>query len=279
MKISPLWILACTATVLSAGELDPRLLRLIGPDTTYVSGGDVERFQASKIGALGFGRVYVDGPTPRFRLEIGMPEGRALYVTVGATPVAVPDTDAPPESYRGARIWKDQGTNHALLDSAIEMHGDEKAVTDAIDRWRNATAALSPLALTARRLSNSYDAWYVVTKPLGLAEFAGRGTRSPRVEELTQAIDELRAGIRLGSIDEADVEIDCKSSDEATAIAVFGHYLPALLETKPDPECLVFQVADHVVSRAQGRTAILSLTVDENRLEEAMHKRAQRIYE
>jgi len=279
MKISHLWILACATTVLSAGQFDPRLLRLIGPDAKYVSAGDVERFRASKLSLAAFGRLYFEGEPPRFRLEIGTEDRRTLYVTIAAAPIPVPDPDTPAVFYRGIRTWVAQGMSYAAPDSTIELHGEDKTVQEALDRWLDVKAPLSRLATKAQSLATSYDLWFIMATPLAASEFAGLGPRSRRIEELVHAIDEVRAGLRFGGVTEATVEIDAKSSDEASALAVFGRYLPAFLEARPEPESLVFKLAERVVSQSHGRTASLTLSVDERLLEEAFQQYLKKVVE
>src|SRR5215813_2984130 len=211
-------LLFASLTALRAADLDPRLLRLIGPDAKFVAAIDLERFQASKFSALMAHETVTDAPL-RFAMEIGVAKGQTLTVTVASAPASDPEADEPPVLYRGARIWKNNDyLSYARL-SSFELRGDPKSITAAIDRWHSAEPP-GPLAATVRRLSNSYDAWFVMTKPLDLPDLAGGTTRSPRVEEFAQAIDEVRGGIRFGSIADVTVEADCKSSDEASALAV-----------------------------------------------------------
>jgi hypothetical protein len=185
-------------------------------------------------------------------MEIGNEDGRPLYVTVASTPVQPAD-----------------GTDRTLLEPNIEIYGDEATVHAALSRWHNPKSPLSPLAATAQRLAASYDAWFVMSNPLASPEFADIDAQSPRVKELVNAIEEVRAGLRFGSIDEASVEIDTKSSEDAAALAVLGRYLPALLESRRPPESILLKLADRVISQSHGRTATLSLSIDEHRLEEA----------
>jgi hypothetical protein len=279
MKVARPLILLCASTGLTAGQFDPRLLRLIGPDAKYVSAGDFERYQASKLSLRPFHQVYIEGEPPRFRLEIGTEDRRTLYVTVTSIPISPPDPDTPAVVYRGVRTWTAQGVSHATPDPTIELYGEDKIVQEAIDRWQDAKAPLSPLAAKAQGLSFSYDAWFIMTTPLAVPEFAGFGPRSPRIEELAHAIGEVRAGLRFGRVLEAVVEIDAKSPEEASALAVFGRYLPALLETRSDPQSQVFKLADRVVSQSHGSTAMLSLSIDERHIEEAARKYAATIVE
>jgi hypothetical protein len=278
MKIPVKWSIALIAMAASAGELDPRLLRLIGPDAKYVSGGDAERFRASKLAGMWFGGPMIPA-SARFQLEIGMTDGRTLYTAIDDSPIAPDSADELPVNYRGVRIWKNgESESRAVLGQSILLHGDPKTVTEAIDRWAGQPAALSGLALTARTLAGSYDAWVVMSKPLDHPEFTGMAPRSPRVEELAQAIVELRVGVRFGPVTESVVEVECKSSDDALALATLAKYLPALLGSRPGEESMVVNLAD-IATRAQGRTATMTVSLDERKLDEALRERKKVIVE
>jgi hypothetical protein len=275
MKISRKWSTALIATALSAAEMDPRLLRLIGPDAKFVGGIDAERFAGSQLARI-FPNPASLGQTPiRFMMEITNADGRTLSVAVHAAPAAGPETEASPVQYRGARIWKSDEGADAVLGSSIALHGDVTSITEAIDRWSAADSPLGATAAKASRLSGSYDVWFVGIKPLDVPDAHIDTLPLKHRAELVQAIEEVRAGIRLGAVDEGIVEVDVKSPDEAAALAVIGRYLPGMMEmgNSRNAQSAVFALADRVVSRSEGSTAVLSVSVAEFRIEEWMRQR------
>src|SRR5690242_6453242 len=107
MRNSARCAIVLVAVSAGAAEMDPRLLRLIGPDAKYVSGGDIERYRASKVAQVMSPGLDSEPPSLRFRLEIGLADHRALYVTVDNAmgPPEGDSVDEHPRNYRGARIW------------------------------------------------------------------------------------------------------------------------------------------------------------------------------
>ena len=275
MKLSPKWSVALIATVLSAAELDPRLLRLIGPDAKFVGGIDEERFAGSQLGKVFSGGNPLVRPA-RFAMAITNSDGRMLSVRVYSAPIPGPETEEPPLEYRGARIWKSETSAEALLESSIALHGDVQSITDAIDRWSAAVGPLSAAAAKAGRLSSSYDVWFLACKPLEVPGSPASAVPLKHRAELVQAIEEARGGIRLGAVDEASVEVDAKSPDEAAALAVIGRYLPGFVEIQEPhgAQSALLALADRWDSRSEGRTTTLSVSVAEFRIEEML--RAQR---
>jgi hypothetical protein len=282
MRNSARCAIVLLAVSAGAAEMDPRLLRLIGPDAKYVSGGDVERYRVTKVAQLMSPGLDSEPQSLRFRLEIGLSDRRTLYVTVDDA-MGAPEgdgVDEQPRNYRGARIWTVRETqSHALVGQGVVLYGDTKTVTEAIDRWAGQTAPLTELAVAARRLASSYDVWTVMAKPLDHAEFEGAPPRSQRMRELSEAIVQMRAGARFGSVTEAVAELDCKSSDDAIAIATLAKYLPVLLESRGDLPGMAIELADHITTRAQGSTAMITLSVDERKLDEMLQERKKQLLE
>src|SRR5207247_10656442 len=75
MKSAAKLSLAILTTVLMASELDPKLMRLIGPDTKRLYGIDVERYRNSMLAT--FYPVWLGGLS-----RFGMDEGQIQQVVV-----------------------------------------------------------------------------------------------------------------------------------------------------------------------------------------------------
>jgi hypothetical protein len=232
----------------------------------------MERYRSSQLAKLLPGSA--DDAAPDFLMGVTNGEGQTVAVTVSVRPMK--DREDPSEQHRGVRIWRDGDSMEARLGASTVLRGPAQNVMDAIDRWSRADMPLSAAANKSVRLSSSYDAWFLAIKPLDVPVNQTAAFPLKYHDELVQAIDEVRAGLRLGPINEAVIEVDAKSSDEAMALAVIGRYLPGILEmgNARSSQAGMFSLADRLISKSEGRTASLSFSVAETRLEEWL--RAQR---
>ena len=256
------WAVPLIAATLNAGELDPRLLRLIGPATRFVWYVDHERLGASELGTI-IPTPY-RGSNAKLRFSFGITDsaGRTLTLTTFAEPVRQSD-DEPPR---------------ALLDPHTLLDGDDASIAEAAARWNERDLPKSVAAEKARSLANSYDAWFLGIRPLDIPIERPQTAPFKHREELIKAIDEIRAGVRFGAVDDALVEIDARSADEANALAVFGRYLPGLLELAGGENAFlaIFNLADRTTVKVEGRTASLAISVAEFRLAEWVRAQNER---
>src|SRR6266850_6390455 len=144
--------MAMWTAVLIASDLDPKLLRLIGPDTKAIYGIDVARYRHSMLAEL-------------FPMSTGFTadEGKIHLLMVAIHG----ELDHPLQLrvLRGA-LSPVLGENVALLDSTTGVTGDEDRVREAIGRWRQEMGATEEIASRVRQLSASFDTWFLVVRPL-----------------------------------------------------------------------------------------------------------------
>src|SRR6266550_733464 len=112
--------MAMWTAVLMASDLDPKLLRLIGPDTRAIYGVDVERYRQSKLDSF---FPMSTGDT------VSADEGNIRQLMV----VALGELDQPLQFmvFRGT-LSSGQVENMALLDSTTGITGDADSVRAAI---------------------------------------------------------------------------------------------------------------------------------------------------
>jgi hypothetical protein len=234
------------AMSLSAAELNPKLLALIGPDASVVVGMDIERYRTSVLND--FFPWYPGPDEGRVRRMIKILKnaegaGSALWVFVG-TPLSIED---------------------AVLDATTSVAGDTEGTAEAIRRW-NQTEAPGDLAVKARRLAETYDNWFV-------ADLKERARAAPALkyrQDLMEAVEEVSGGVRLGAVNEVRVEVLMKTTDDATALAALGRWLPGLVLSQQTlgQQSLIAEVADNLEIRAEGRVVSISLALAERKLEE-----------
>lgn len=283
MKISAKWSVALVATVLTAGELEPKILRLIGPEARFVFGLDLERYEGSQLAKVFPSRVEHLLPSnasearPQLRSVVGIAislDGAPLSVIVTATPMPQLTGDGI-TLHLGVRVREDEQTATAVLDPSTAVVGRLVEVKDAIERWGLGEPAGGEIAGKVREISRTYDNWFLVVRPLDAKPPDRSGDTRLKTQvkyrtELAQAIEEVRVGVRLGAINDITVEVVAKSADEAMALAVIGRYLPGLIAAANPygPPAGLVESADHITTRAEGRTASLSFSLAESKLEE-----------
>jgi len=85
---------------------------------------------------------------------------------------------------------------------------------------------------------------------------------------LTEAVEEVRGGIRLGQDSVVEVEIDMRTADDAMAVATLGRWVPGFVQLQyPDSnEGRLAELIEslHVVSK--GNTVSVSFALNEKKL-------------
>lgn len=153
------------------------------------------------------------------------------------------------------------------LDDAIWVFGDSDVLQEAVQRSSRENG-LSELALKAKELSQTYDNWFVLLKPLARA-VPNRGLAAAppmhSAADLIEMVEEVSGGIRLGPYSEVRIEVVLKTADDAFTLAGLGRWLPGLLQLmEPDgmPARMV-ELAENLRFQAAGRTASMSFTISE----------------
>ncbi len=238
---------------LTAAELTPKLLRLIGPDATVIMGADIEHYGSSELRKL----FPWDLPAGvRQTLQIGQsPDSPSLTVYVGL-PHPDPNTDA---------------DNFHLLDADIVAFGDDLALQTALLRSK-ASGDLGTTANEARRLSAAYDNWFLMIRPLETIRHDNSTSPSKYVTDLIAVVEQLSGGIRFGSIDQIELDVVTRNPSDAAHLAVLAEWLPGLMLTQsPEPRLRVLiETAEDLSIRTDGRTVHVSLTLSESRIHAAL---------
>jgi len=245
----------------SAAELNPKLLRLIGADARMVTGADLDRQGNSALNLAFHSHAVPDtsskGTYKVLWIEYDTADGPAtLTVVIGAIPAQDPDAHGP---------------EFTALDANTMVAGDPDAIHEAQRRWKT-EQPLSPVAASARRLSQSYDNWFLLLKPFSIPAAASRFVPvmgAPLLkyrQDLIGAVEEVSGGIRFGSVNELYLEAVFRDPEDAPAVAALARWLPGMIQFQ-DPysptSFLVDAIEDFTVN-AEGQRASLSLRITDH---------------
>lgn len=252
MRTTATLTLALIAANLQAGELNPKVLSLIGENSRAVYGGNLARYRQTVWNDIFPWRLdqAVSGSVQQL-IAIVNDEGGAppLTVMIGGAAASEPA----------------DGLQFASLDSATAVLGDEASTLKAVRRWSE-NSGLGELARQAQRLSESYDNWFLIVKPLESLV----APPSHFAAELMQMVEEASGGIRVGAYSEVHMEVVMKTADDAATLAGLGRWLPGLLQLK-EPRGLqsrMIDLAENLSIRAEGRLATISFVISERKLED-----------
>lgn len=124
-----------------------------------------------------------------------------LTAIIGATPSHEPES----------QDIGDRLEAFTRLDANIRVAGDPDTIREAQRRW-TIDQPLSPIALKVRRLSQSYDNWFLLVKPFSVfaampADVADTtGPPQKYRHDLIDAVEEISGGVRFGTINEFYLE-------------------------------------------------------------------------
>ena len=143
-------------------------------------------------------------------------------------------------------------------------------VTEALDRWRQATPYIDAVGSTLAELSRSYDNWFFVRTPF--LEDNGRRPRTDSIygTDLIHTVESLQGGIRFGGSIEIHLEATTKSPKDALSAAAIARWLPGFwqLQNHEDLESAVLDLAEDMTIGTDGKVAALSFRLSERRLRE-----------
>ena len=284
-KISVLGI----ATGLVAGELDPRVLRLIKPDATLIYSIDAERHRnfalaeldplwlpgVSQEDAKRISRVTVSGDRDVADSSLAVFEG-AFSLLWSVSPRE--ERDGASGSFRVA-----------LLNNSLGIAGSPETLQAATERWRAADDPISDIATKAKEVSRSYDNWFVVLMPLETLDQSNKTAEkmhgdlykdmprpaSPKhLGGLLKMIDEIRGGVRLGAVHEFSFEVLVKTVEDASGLAAIARWLPGLSELEESERLFskktIAKLAENLVVRVSGRTLTISFSIADKAIAEAI---------
>jgi hypothetical protein len=252
MKLIAMLTLALAANPLTAGDFDSRLLRLIGPETRMVAGMDGERYRRSEMNAVGPWSANSDA-AQIFTVAGKASEGRHLLVNIGGT--------AAPEAADGAQS--------ARLDANTVAFGDAASVEQAARDWK-VEKKLTGLAVKAQRLAQSFDAWFIMMRPL---ENADREDGAPALKyrtELLQSVEEVSGGVRVGAYNEVTLEAVTRTAEDAASLQALARWLPGLLQidSPQSTQSRVIDLAERLTVSVSDRTVTLSFVLPSAKMED-----------
>ena len=186
-----------------------------------------------------------------------------LTAIIGATPSHEPES----------QDIGDRLEAFTRLDANIRVAGDPDTIREAQRRW-TIDQPLSPIALKVRRLSQSYDNWFLLGKPFSVfaatpADVAD--TTGPPLkyrQNLIDAVEEISGGVRFGTINEFDLEAIFRDSEDSWAAATLARWLPGILQLEQpnshSPAILVDAMEDLNIY-ADGTRVTISLRIPEDK--------------
>ena len=248
---------------LFAGQVDPRLVNLVGPDARMVTAVDYVRGGQSAL--IHFLPMGITSEVP--------PQGIERSIQVRNTS---PDNPDPLTILVGsiASLPSDAGNRVRRLDHATVLVGDPQEVDHAARRWAGREAP-GDLAPRVARLIDRYDCWFILRRPFE-AFLLRDGTTTPSAEalELSRAVEEVSGGIRYGSMIELSFEVVLASADDAAALATLGRWLPAFVQMMPPnrPMARLSELAENFSIRQEGRSAVVSFRLSEQRMRALLEK-------
>jgi hypothetical protein len=247
----------------SAQSVSPKLASVVPPDATLIYSVDLERYAESALQSF----------YPMAEESIGQCRGKSRQIIVAErTPTAgggelmilrgVAPGCAGADETSGA-----QGLT--MLETGTAIRGDQDAVRSALERWQQAGAADGHLAAEVKRMSETYDNWLIAIRPLhAAAEGQPSGSHLSYRSQFTDMVEEVRGGIRLGKVNEVEVEVEMKTPEDATAAAGLGRWMRGLLQTRWGPEAALAEVAEDFSVTAAGKVVSLSFTLDSAKVRE-----------
>jgi hypothetical protein len=252
---------AVLVSSLSAGELSPGVLRLFGEDTRAIFAVDLERYRNSMLNK--FFPWDPRGPASEMTGELitilsGLQDGAVpLSVFLGTAPAAA----------------RDNALQTAVLGPGTTVQGDAAKVQEAIRRWRQNERA-GELALKARWLSESYDNWFLMVKPLESLTQPDLPASKYR-DDLIQMVEEVSGGVRLGALNEIRIEVLMKTADDATGLAALVRWAPGFIQLR-DPHSvqnMFVDITENLAVTVEGRTVSISFALPEGKMEEFVQSR------
>lgn len=284
MRLSVVLLPALLAAGVAGEPLSSRVANLIPADARLIYGIDLARYQQGELNSLY--PMTMDGVIESAgstwgrnvrQLIVAQRDpnrgGGRLIILIGAP--ATPFSSAEPNL---AELVQDG--RFALLDAATAVFGDPEIVREAVSHWRGAYAQGSELGEKAKRMSETYDNWFIVARPFESLQDEPRSAGSLKYRsDFAGMVEEVHGGVRVGAINEVRVEVVMKTVEDATALAGLSRWLPGFVQMKApeSSESALADLAENLTVMLSGNTVSVSFTLDESKLNELVRtRRAQR---
>ena len=278
MKIIALGI--TIALNLLAQDSDTKIGCLVGADAKMVYGVDVERYQNSHLAEVypvWFGQNSIS-PLPVKKIIATLSDqtgGHSSVLILQGSSFSAQMLTAQPgqenalRTYRGypALALSDESLL-VVLNSTLAVTGETDSVSHVLDGL-SSTDCTGDIVSKISDMNNSYDAWFIVLRPLEQIDLASLMPPSGRRSELAHGVLEVHGGIRVGTVHSVRVEVVTKNPDDASALAILGRWLPAMLEKEGSTESTLVGAVENFETRASGTTASLSFLLPDAAVEAA----------
>jgi hypothetical protein len=162
-----------------------------------------------------------------------------------------------------------------VLEAGTAITGDPDTVQLALDRWQQRGSEVDgDLGEKIRTMSESYDNWLIAFRPLrAMVEGQPSGPYQSYRSQFTDMVEEVRAGVRLGKINEIEVDLEMQTSEDATAAAGLGRWVRGLVQTRGGTEAALAEAAEGWSVTTTGKVVSLFFTLDSTKLLEIDEKR------
>jgi hypothetical protein len=277
----------------ASAAVDPALLALMPPDSSFLFGMQAQNVLASPFGQYAIAQLPVNNGMVMFAAATGFDYQRDLQEVVGASngtgsraTLALARGSFQPSkflalaavagatitNYNGTQIFAPPkgATSIAFLDSSTLAIGSNESLQAAIDRYAAHKQFSGPLADKAIAASAASDAWFATVTPL--SQFLGPKSAAAVPANVLQQVREISAGVRfndMGMI--ATGELTTVSSQQAHMLQGVLQFLSAMAQsnTLPNPNAVR---AAALISSAQftvnGTALDITLPVPEQTLEQ-----------
>jgi hypothetical protein len=269
-------IVAFTATGLLvpfalAQSVSPKLASIIPSDAALIYSIDLERYADYALQSLYPMAEESAGRCPRKLHQIIIAErtraagGGRLMILRGVD--VAPGCASADET---SDLVSAPAQKLTVLETGTAITGDQDTVRSALERWQEQAGAVDvDLAAEVKQMSETYDNWLIAIRPLhAAAEGQPGGSHLSYRSQFTDMVEKVRGGIRLGKINEVEVEVEMKTPEDATAAAALGRWLRGLLQTRWGPEAALAEVAEDLSVTAAGKIVSLSFTLDSAKVRE-----------
>jgi hypothetical protein len=261
-------VLALLIANLLPAQINPKVWNLISPDDKLICGVDLDRYRHSSISPINGNDTQPPyAATSRYLIVIENPSQGQLRILLGFTPHPNPSPDNP--------------ALPIMLDATTAIVGDHERIRAGIEQWKREGPPLADAASEARRLAESDDAWLVVLKPLAPVDSAPAGAAPKHLAEVVDVIEEAAAGVRFGAYFQAHLDVRAKTADDAYSLSALGRWLPGLIQAMNPggKESRLIDLAENLTVQATGRTATLSFSLPEDKLQEVLRQLQSNIVE
>jgi hypothetical protein len=280
MRLTIVILPALLATGATAEPLSSRLASLIPSDALFVAGIDIARYQHAQLNS--FYPMTLEG-MPCGEGSAWIENVRQLVVAEGAPgsgmnrlTILIGTATSPSQSGESDGADAAGNGSFALLDAATVVCGHPQMVREALSRWHSAGGQSGELADKVKRMSETYDNWFIKVRPFEISEDSRGPVKILKYRaDFAGAVKEVLGGVRVGGINEVRVEVVTEAPEDAAALAALGRWLPGLVQMKApySNESALADLAENLTVMPAGNTVSLSFTLDDSKLEDLARAR------